>query len=324
MEIISEMKLDEKRKLTEEIKKGLLKSKASFILDYRGLKVVELTDFRNKLRENKASFRVVKNTLANRALKEAKLEMLSDFFSGPTGIIFAQDEPLKSAKVVKEFISEHSNLKIKGGLLENYLLDANRVLSLADLPQKSILLSQLVAVLQSPLRRFIRVLNYPLINFIIVIKAIIEQKGGLSMPAEAKEVSNAGKKEGQKMEKKKEIIKVIEQMNVLELSELVKDLENKFGVQAAAYPQGAVTSAPATQEKPKEEEKTEFDVILSEIGPKKIQVIKEVRKLTSLGLKEAKDLVEQSPKPVKEGITKEEALKIKQTLEAVGAKVELK
>jgi len=323
MEIISEMKLDEKRKLTEEIKKGLLKSKASFILDYRGLKVVELTDFRNKLRENKASFRVVKNTLANRALKEAKLEMLSDFFSGPTGIIFAQDEPLKSAKVVKEFISEHSNLKIKGGLLENYLLDANKVLSLADLPQKSILLSQLVAVLQSPLRRFIRVLNYPLINFIIVIKAIIEQKGGLSMPSEVKEVSNAGKKEGQKMEKKKEIIKVIEQMNVLELSELVKDLENKFGVQAA-YPQGAVTTAPATQEKPKEEEKTEFDVILSEIGPKKIQVIKEVRKLTSLGLKEAKDLVEQSPKPVKEGITKEEALKIKQTLEAVGAKVELK
>ena len=143
------------------------------------------------------------------------------------------------------------------------------------------------------------------------------------MPAKVEEVANAGKKEeGQKIEKKDQIVKVIEQMNVLELSELVKELEDKFGVQAAS-PQVAIAAAPA-QEKPKEEEKTEFDAVLSEIGPKKIQVIKEVRKLTSLGLKEAKDLVEQAPKPVKEGITKEEADKIKQTLEAVGAKVELK
>lgn len=319
------MKLDKKKQLTAEIKKSLLKSKASFIVDYRGLKVVELTDFRNKLRENKASFQVVKNTLMNRALKEAKLEMLSNFFSGPTGIIFVQDEPLKSAKVVKKFMSEHSNLKIKGGLLEDYLLDANRALSLADLPQKSVLLSQFSALLQFPLRRLIRVLNYPLVNFILVIKSIIEQKGGLSMPVEAKEIPNIGKKEeGKKTEKKEQIIKVIEQMNVLELSELVKELENKFGVQAASLQAAPTAASPTTQEKPKEEEKTEFDVILSEIGPKKIQVIKEVRKVTSLGLKEAKDLVEQSPKTVKEGITKEEALKIKQMLENVGAKVELK
>jgi len=319
------MKLDKKKQLTAEIKKSLLKSKASFIVDYRGLKVVELTDFRNKLRENKASFQVVKNTLMNRALKEAKLEMLSNFFSGPTGIIFVQDEPLKSAKVVKKFMSEHSNLKIKGGLLEDYLLDANRALSLADLPQESVLLSQFSALLQFPLRRLIRVLNYPLVNFILVIKSIIEQKGGLSMPVEAKEIPNIGKKEeGKKTEKKEQIIKAIEQMNVLELSELVKELENKFGVQAASLQAAPTAASPTTQEKPKEEEKTEFDVILSEIGPKKIQVIKEVRKVTSLGLKEAKDLVEQSPKTVKEGITKEEALKIKQMLENVGAKVELK
>jgi len=317
------MKLDEKKQLTMEMRNNFLESKAFFIVDYLGLKVVELTDFRNKLRESQSFFRVVKNTLANRALKEAKLEMLSDFFSGPTGIIFIQDKPLKSAKIVKEFISGHSNLKIKGGFLENYLLDADKVLYLADLPSESTLLSQLVGVLQFPLRRLIRVLNYSLINFILIIKAILEQKGGLSMPTEVEEVANAGKKEeGQKIEKKDQIVKVIEQMNVLELSELVKELEDKFGVQAVS-PQMAVAAAPA-QGKPEEEEKTEFDVILSEMGPKKIQVIKEVRKLTSLGLKEAKDLVEQAPKPVKEGITKEEAEKIKQILEAVGAKVELK
>ena len=125
----------------------------------------------------------------------------------------------------------------------------------------------------------------------------------------------------QGMDKKEEIIKAIEGMNILELSELVKGLEDKFGVQAVV-PQGVAQASPA-EEKVKEE-KTEFDVILSEIGSKKIQVIKEVRKLTTLGLKEAKDLVEQAPKPIKQGVSKEEALKVKETLEAAGAKVEVK
>jgi len=121
--------------------------------------------------------------------------------------------------------------------------------------------------------------------------------------------------------KKDEIIKAIGQMNVLELSNLVKELREEFGVEALATP--IVAQASGAPEK-EEEEKTEFDVILSEMGSKKIQVIKEVRKLTSLGLKEAKDLVEQAPKPIGENVAKEEALKIKETLEAVGAKVEIK
>ncbi len=125
-----------------------------------------------------------------------------------------------------------------------------------------------------------------------------------------------------KVSKKEEIIKAIEGMNVLELTELIKELEDRFGVQAV-IPQISA-QAPTSPEKEAEEEKTEFDVILSEMWSKKIQVIKEVRKLTSLGLKEAKDLVEQAPKPVKEGVSKEEALKIKEVLEAAGAKVELK
>lgn len=121
--------------------------------------------------------------------------------------------------------------------------------------------------------------------------------------------------------KKDEIIKAIRQMNVLELSNLVKELREEFGIEALATP--IVAQASGAPEK-EEEEKTEFDVILSEMGSKKIQVIKEVRKLTSLGLKEAKDLVEQAPKPIRENVAKEEALKIKETLEAVGAKVEIK
>jgi len=136
-----------------------------------------------------------------------------------------------------------------------------------------------------------------------------------------KEVKKVDKPKAE-VSKKEEIIKAIEGMNVLELTELIKELEDRFGVQAA-IPQISA-QAPTSPEKEAEEEKIEFDVILSEMGSKKIQVIKEVRKLTSLGLKEAKDLVEQAPKPVKEGVSKEEALKIKEVLEAAGAKVELK
>jgi large subunit ribosomal protein L7/L12 len=126
-------------------------------------------------------------------------------------------------------------------------------------------------------------------------------------------------------EKLEEIIQAIEQMTVLELSQLVKALEERFGVTAAPV---AVAAAPAAgaapAAAPAEEEKTEFDVILSNVGPNKIQVIKVVRELTQLGLKEAKDLVEAAPKPVKQGVSKQEAETIKQKLEAVGAKVEIK
>lgn len=129
--------------------------------------------------------------------------------------------------------------------------------------------------------------------------------------------------------KLEEVAKTIEQLTALELSELVKGLEDKFGIQAAApIAMGAMmpgmAGAAAGGAEAAAEEKTTFDVILAEVGANKISVIKEVRAATSLGLKEAKDLVESAPKPVKEGATKEEAEELKKKLEAAGAKVELK
>ena len=121
-----------------------------------------------------------------------------------------------------------------------------------------------------------------------------------------------------------DLSKIVDQLSgltVLEASELAKLLEEKWGVSAAAAV--AVAAGPAAAAAPVEE-KTEFTVVLASAGDKKIEVIKEVRALTGLGLKEAKDLVEGAPKPVKEGVSKEEAEKVKATLEKVGAKVELK
>lgn len=125
-------------------------------------------------------------------------------------------------------------------------------------------------------------------------------------------------------EKLEGFIKTIESLSVLELADLVKALEDKFGVSAAA-PMAAVAVAGAPgAAAAAEEEKTSFNVILASVGPNKINVIKEIRALTNLGLKEAKDLVEGAPKPVKEGATKEEADKMKKVLEEQGAKIELK
>lgn len=115
-----------------------------------------------------------------------------------------------------------------------------------------------------------------------------------------------------------QLIDHISAMSVLEVAELVKQLEDKFGVSAAPVAVAGGVAAAAV------EEQTEFNVILADAGDKKINVIKEVRAITGLGLKEAKDLVEGTPKPVKEGVTKEEAEDIKKKLEAAGAKVELK
>jgi large subunit ribosomal protein L7/L12 len=123
---------------------------------------------------------------------------------------------------------------------------------------------------------------------------------------------------------KEDVIKFIEEMTVLELSQLVKELEEKFGVSAAA-PMSVATAVAAGAGEPSEaEEKTEFDVILTSFGDQKIQVIKVVRALTGLGLKEAKNLVDDVPKPVKEATSKGEAEDIKKKLEEVGASVEIK
>lgn len=122
---------------------------------------------------------------------------------------------------------------------------------------------------------------------------------------------------------KEEILDAIASMTVLEVSELIKMMEEKFGVSAAA---AAVAVAPAAggAAAPAAEEKTEFDVVLADVGSNKIAVIKAVREITGLGLKEAKDLVEGAPKAVKEGAAKAEAEDLKKKLEAAGAKVELK
>lgn len=126
------------------------------------------------------------------------------------------------------------------------------------------------------------------------------------------------------MEKYQDLIEKIEKMSVLELAEFVKALEEKFGVSAQAMGAAPAAGAAAGQAPAAEEEKTSFSVVLTAVGDQKIQVIKVVRELIGLGLKEAKDLVDAAPKPVKENIPKQDAEEIKKKLEEVGATAEIK
>lgn len=123
---------------------------------------------------------------------------------------------------------------------------------------------------------------------------------------------------------KEEVIDTIKNMSVMELADLVKSLEAEFGISAAMVAPVATAAAPTAPAEEKVEEQTEFTVILKEIGARKIDVIKAVREITPLGLREAKELVEGSPKPVKENVLKEEAMLAKQKLEAAGATIEVK
>ncbi len=145
--------------------------------------------------------------------------------------------------------------------------------------------------------------------------------------ATARNKPSAVKKETKVMTKE-EVMAAIKSMTVVELADLVKSLENEFGVSAAPVAVAAPTTAPgapsAPAEAPPEEEKTEFSVALKNAGERKIEVIKAVREVTSLGLKQSKDLVEAAPQMVKEGVSKEEATAIKQKLEAAGATAEIK
>lgn len=141
--------------------------------------------------------------------------------------------------------------------------------------------------------------------------AVAEEKGAIS--------------QGKFSKKVEETLKNIKEMSLLEVSSLAKAMEEEFGITAASMVQSApLHGGAATSAQPVAEEKSTFTVMLVSVGDKKIQVIKEIRAITNLGLKESKDLVDQAPKPVKENIPKEEAEQIKSKLEAAGAKVELK
>ncbi len=314
------MKKTEKADVVTEMHDRFLQARMAIVTECSGMPVNQVAQLRRQLRGAEARMHVVKNTLASRAAEGTPLLPVRDLFGGQLALVIGYDDPVLPAKVLRDFIKSErceEKLRVKGGVLDGTTLDAGRLEAVADLPSKNELLSMLLSAVQGPVRGFVVALNQIVRGFVAVVAAIQEnksQKGEGEMSATESKLS------------KEDIIDGVSNMSVLELSELVKALEEKFGVTAAA-PVGVV-AAPAAAGvggAAAAEEKTSFDVVLgSAPADKKIQVIKVVREITGLGLKEAKDLVEAAPKPVKEGVSKEEADGFQKKLQEVGATVEVK
>jgi large subunit ribosomal protein L7/L12 len=309
------MRKEEKTEAIAELREKFSRARVALLTECTGLEGHEVTELRRQLRGAGAELKVVKNTLAILASEGTPLSVAKDHFRGPLSVAIGYNDPALPAKVLRDFIAKEKRdkkMRITVGVVEGNLLDAARVKAVADLPPRNALLSLLLASLQGPLAGLAGTMSGIVVKFVGTLIAIKEKPKEDSMSgATATKLS------------KEDFIKMVEGMTVLELDDFVKALQERFGVTAAAPVAvgagggGAAAAAPA-------EEKTAFDVILASAGDKKIQVIKVVRELTNLGLKEAKDLVEGAPKPVKTGVSKEEAETVKKKLEEQGAKIEIK
>jgi len=308
------MKKEDKPAAVAELHEKFGRARVAFLAECTGLEGHEVTELRRQLRGAGAELKVMKNTLAALASVGTPLSVAKEHFRGPLTMAIGYDDPALPAKILRDFIAKEKRdkkMRITVGVVEGALLDAARVKAVADLPSRMTLLSMLLGGLQGPLAGLAGTMSGIVGKFVGTLIAIQAQPKEDSMSgATATKLS------------KGEFIAMIEGMSVLELDDYVKALQERFGVTAAA-PAAAGAGGAAAAAAPAEE-KTAFDVVLAGAGEKKIQVIKVVRELTGLGLKEAKDLVEGAPKPVKTGVSKEEAETIKKKLEEQGAKIEIK
>lgn len=310
------MKKEDKATAIDDLHERFSKARLAVVTECGGMPVNQITQLRHQLRGVQAELKVVKNTLAMRAVEGTSLLPVKSLFKGQVAVVIGYDDPVLPTKILRDFIkAEKCDEKIlwRGGVLEGNALEPAQLIATADLPSKEVLLSMLLSAMQGPMRGLVGVMQGILRGFVAVLAAIQEKKkGDGSMAATEAKLS------------KEDILSAVEGMTVLELSELVKGFEDKFGVTAAA-PVAVAAAAPGAAAAPAAEEKDSFDVILASApADKKIQVIKVVREITGLGLKEAKDLVEGAPKPVKEGADKDESEAIKKKLADAGATVEVK
>jgi ribosomal protein L7/L12 len=310
------MRKELKGQAVAELHDKFSRARVAILAESRGLSGHETTELRRLLRGAKAELKVVKNTLAVLAAEGTPLAAAKSHFKGPLSVAIGYDDPALPAKILRDFIAKEKRdkkIRITMGMLEGNIFDAARIKAVAELPSRPVLLARFLGTLQGPLSGLVGTLNGVLGNFVGTLIAIKEKpKEDVMAEATETKISN------------EDFLKMVEGWTVLELDDKVKALQERFGVTAAApVAAGAAAGAGAAAAAPAEE-KTAFDVVLTIAGEKKIQVIKVVREVTNLGLKEAKDLVEGAPKAVKTGVAKEEADSIKKKLEEQGAKVEIK
>ena len=159
--------IESKQQAVDEISSKLRESASTVIADYRGLNVAQVTELRKQLREAGIEFQVLKNSLVRRATVNAELSELDNVLTGPTAIAFSKADSVAPAKILSDFAKKNDALKVKGGVVDGRVFDADEIKALADLPSREGLLSMLLSVLQAPMR-----------NFALAVKAVAEKDGG--------------------------------------------------------------------------------------------------------------------------------------------------
>ena len=422
------MNREQKAAAVAEIAESLRESEAVFAVDFRGISVPQAAELRTRLRDADAVFRVVKNSLTERAADEVGAESLKALLEGPTALTFVRGDAAVAAKALQTFRRANDLLEFKGGLLGKEAIDSEQLLALARLPARDVLYGQLVGVVASPITGLVRTLNALIAGLAAAARPDRREEGERRDPggraarrhgrggrgsaprrprrraaeaeapaaeaeapaaeAEAPAAEAGGARRGGRGPRRggrgsgrggtrrdgdragpgrgargagrrrqhfrerrqrggrfglgrrspkrnpqeeqdmatttEEWIEELKGISVLELSERIKALEEEFGVSATAVAAAAPAGGGDGDGAAAEEEQSTFDVIVTAAGDKKIQVIKVVRAVTGLGLKEAKALVDEAPKAVKEGIERDEADKLKAELEEAGASVEVK
>jgi len=306
----------QKEQTVSDLTDKLSRSDLVIVTDYRGLSVSEMSDLRGRLRQAGAEYQVAKNTLTRFAAEQAGRTGLVENLKGPSAIAFGYEDPAALAKSLQEYlrVSRTTNLTIKGGILGDRQVTPDDIIRIAELPPRGVILGQALGSVVAPLTAFLGVINAPLQNLIGIIEARRTQLEESGAAQEGTGMAN------------EELIASLEKMTVLDLVELKSALEERWGVTAAVAmaPAAAGAGDGGAAAAAVVEEQTEFDVVLTNFGANKINVIKAVRELTSLGLKEAKDLVEAAPKAIKEAVTKEEAEAAAGKLRDAGATVDVK
>lgn len=168
----------EKEKKVQDLTEKFRSAKAVYLTDFTGLDVIKATELRKKLREASVEYRVVKNTLAQLAAKNAGCDLLLDYLTGPTGLAFGIKDPIIPAKILTEFSKDNEKLRVKVGLMEGRIYDPREVKQLASLPSREELLAQVLSGLQSPISGFVGVLGGLLQKLVGTLDAIAKQKEG--------------------------------------------------------------------------------------------------------------------------------------------------
>jgi large subunit ribosomal protein L10 len=170
------VKLEEKQKITEDLHERFSKSEIVVVTDYKGLDVSAMNDLRRKLREEDIEFQVAKNTLLMRAAKDTEVALIQDYFKGPSAVAFSYKDPVAPAKILAQFAKDNKKLEIKGGVLNDKVLDVDAIKALAKLPSREVLLGQLLSVINEVPSSFVRTIAEIPRSLLNVLTAIRDQK----------------------------------------------------------------------------------------------------------------------------------------------------